>query len=431
MKRDRFDSEMISYSSGKRICCIRCIARIIIDKEVTMRRIEENRSAWEHARANHTTSRQRKTAAYAAKNVAARYTKASGKNSSSSQNTSDRSRINPRSYASPEYQNDISARSYEVASWLQEMGETGAAGMQGSSDATSNPEQSTPGAGWNWRPVGNGMDFEQSATGEMDLEELEEEQEKASQLIDPDEEQKKAETELERLKKMLETMKQKKEDAKKSKKKLPYRYQQVSTAIRGAKNIMQASNALTKATSSLTQVRRQASSGKYSEKEISIASTHARKMVRTARKKLRNLKAEFLQKNDGVRCKNDTSQKMGIVVKRSEERKKLETMQEKDRELMKLTREIQAAEVKYKNRHRRKENWELMEADMEYLRRRIAYLKNQENERETQDRIEASTEAVQTGEITADGTNMFTSAEQSVILEQEAVVDATVKEANS
>lgn len=397
-----------------------------------MRRIQENRSAWEQVRANHTTNRQRsRTSASLAKNIAAKYTKASSRNRTSGQKITDPNRIDPRSYASPEYQNDISARRYEVAYWLQEMEETGVSGMPDSSDAAGSPEQRVPGAGWNWKPVGDGMDFGQSDTNEIDPEELEEEQEKTSQLINPDEEEKKAETELERLKKMLEAMKQKKADAKKSKKKLSYRYQQVSTAIRGAKNIMQASNALTKATSSLTQVRRQASSGKYSEKEISIASTHARKMVRTARKKLRNLKAEFLQKNDGVRCKNDTSQKMGIVVKRSKKQEKLEVMQEKDRELQKLTREIQAAEAKYKNRHRRKENWDLMEADMEYLRRRIAYLKNQEDERETQDRIEASTEAVQTGEIAADGTNMFTSAEQSVILEQEAVVDATVKEANS
>lgn len=395
-----------------------------------MRRIEENRSAWEHARANHTTNRQRsRTSASSAKNIAAKYTKASSRNRTSSQRTTDPNRINPRSYASPEYQNDISARRYEVAYWLQEMEETGNSGMPDNTDKTEVPGQGAN--GWNWRPVGDGMDFGQSEPDEIDTEELEEEQEKVSQFINPDEEEKKAETELERLKKMLETMKQKKADAKNSKKKLPYRYQQVSAAIRGAKNIMQASNALTKATSSLTQVKRQASSGKYSEKEISIASTHARKMVRTARKKLRNIKAEFLQKNDGVRCKNDASQKMGIVVKRSEEHQKLETMQEKDRELMKLTREIQAAEVKYKNRHRRKENWELMEADMEYLRRRIAYLKNQEDERETEARIEASTEAVQTGEIAPDGTNMFTSVEQSVILEQEAVVDATVKEANS
>lgn len=389
-----------------------------------MRRIEENRSAWEHARTNHAAGRQRKTAAYAAD----RYTKAAGKKRSSIPNTPDRYRVNPRSYTSPEYQNDISARCYEVASWLQEMGETDASGMAGTQGQTGTPDVS----GRGWRPAGEGMDSEPIVMEDADLEQLEEEEKKAAQLTDPEEEEKKTETELERLKKMLETMKQKKEDAKKSKKKLPYRYQQVSTAIRSAKNVMQASNALTKATASLTQVKRQASSGKYSEKEISIASTHARKMVRTARKKLRNLKSELLQKNDGIRCKNDTSQKMGIVVKRSDERQKMEKMQEKDRELLKLSREIQAAEIKYKNRHRRRENWELMEADMEYLRRRIAYLKNQEDERESQDRIEASTETAQSGEITADGTNnMFTSTEQSVILEQEAVVDATVKEANS
>lgn len=84
-------------------------------------------------------------------------------------------------------------------------------------------------------------------------------------------------------------------------------------------------------------------------------------------------------------------------------------------------------ETKYRNKHRRKENWDLMEADMEYLRRQIEYLRNREDREEVQNQIETSTEAqaIETPEAGAPAadTNMFTSSEQSVILEQKAAVE--------
>ncbi|MDE6851087.1 MAG: hypothetical protein K2J67_01180 [Lachnospiraceae bacterium] len=391
-----------------------------------MRRIEENRSAWDSARAAHTTGKRR-TAAYAARYAANRYSKTKGTNNTAGKNLPNQKGMDPRSYTSPEYQSAISSRRYEVASWLRDMGTVEDADTAGSAgEAVSGSGNQGP--AYNWKPVSDGTDvvFDQEPEEVDELEELEKEMEKTSQ----EQEEQKAEKDLERLKKMLDSLRQKKADATKSKKRLNYRYQQVSTAIRGAKTVMQASNALTKATSGLTQVKRQASSGKYSDREISIAATHARKMVRTARKKLRNLKAETWKKNDGVRVKNDTGQKMGIVVKRTDAKKKLEVQLEKDRQLQKLTKEIQVAENKYKNRHRRKENWELMEADMEYLRRKIAYLKNEEEEQKSEYQLETSMDTQNpAGEIGPDGTNVFTSEEQSVILEQEAVVvQATVKE---
>ncbi len=396
-----------------------------------MRRIEENRSVWDSARANHTTGKQRrgKTARYAA----ARYSQIKGKTNPAGQNPPNRNGIDPRSYLSPEYQNDVSARRYEVASWLQDMGTLEDTSMADVVDTAGTAAGGSQGTDQIRNSVSDGAEvlLEQDPDEIDELEEVKKLEEEILKTSEESEDEK-AESELERLKKMLDSLKQKKVEATKSKKRLNYRYQQVSTAIRGAKTVMQASNALTKATSGLAQVKRQASSGKYSEREISVAATHARKMVRTARRKLRNLKAEIWQENDGDRLKNDTSQKMGIVVKRTDAQKKLEVQQEKDRELLKLAKEIRMTEKKYKNRHRRKENWELMEADMEYLRRRIAYLRNQEEEQETENRIDAAMETQNmTNEIATDGTNgtnMFTSEEQSVILEQEAVVEATVKE---
>lgn len=370
-------------------------------------------TGWEHARASHVTGRQQsQKSAYTARYAAARYTKAAGTKHPMNQNPSNRSGIDPRSYASPEYQNDVSARRYEVASWLQDMGTLEDTTM---ADVTGDANQTT----------GNqavAAEAEKVLTEQEQLEETEElKEEKESQIWDPDQ---KAEDELAGLKAMLDALKTRKSNASQAaKKRLPYRYQKVSSAIRGAKNILQATSALTSATTSLAQVRRQAASGKYSEKEISIATTHARKMVRTARTKLRHLKAENMQENDGDRIKNDASQKMGITVKKAHSQNKLVKQQKKEREMLKLTKKIQNLESKFKNKHRRKENWDLMEADMEYLRRQIEYLKNREDQEEVQNQIETSTETT-VAETETTGTNMFTSSEQSVILEQEAVVDA-------
>ena len=377
-----------------------------------------NHSGWEHARASRMTGRQQnQKASYTAKYAAARYTKAAG-NRSTAQNSSNRNQVDPRSYTSPEYQNDISARRYEMASWLQDMGTLEDTAMP---DMTGDANQAT---GWNQTVA---SEAEKVLAEQEQLEETEEtEEEKESQIWDPDQ---KAEDELAGLKAMLEALKTRKNNATQAvKKRLPYRYQRVSSAIRGAKNVLQATTALTSANTSLAQVKRQAASGKYSEKEISIATTHARKMVRTARTKLRHLKAENMQENDGVRVKNDASQKMGIVVKRAHSQDKLVKQQTKEREMLKLSKKIQNMETKFRNKHRRKENWDLMEADMEYLRRQIEYLRNREDREEVQNQIESATEAQSVGTSVAEtattDTNMFTSGEQSVILEQGAAVDA-------
>lgn len=395
----------------------------IIDKEVViMRRIEEHRSAWGDARTGHTAGqRQNRTSTYAAaRRATACYAKAAG-NRPADQKTPAGNRMDPRAYTSPEYQNDITARRYEMASWLQDMGTI---------EDTSMPDMAGDGsqtATWNQTAA---TEAEKVLTEQEQLEEAaetEEEQKKQEQVWVPDQE---AEDELAGLKAMLDALKKNKTNAAQAKKRLPYRYQRISSAIRCAKNILQATTALTSAKSSLSQVRRQAASGKYSESEVSIATTHARKMVRTARTKLRHLKAENTQKNEGVRAKNDASQKMGITVKKSQHQEKMIKQQKKDREMLKLVKKIQNTETKFRNKHRRKENWDLMEADMEYLRRQIEYLKNQEKQENMEDRMDTATQA-QSTETQATDTNMFTAGEQSVILEQEAVVETTVKESIS
>lgn len=334
----------------------------------------------------------------------------------------------------PEYRNDVTARHYEIASWLQEMGtlqETGAADgtvpQDGQIADTPAKKQfsnqtHTAGAPNLTRTTADQKKKDDAVLTEEEAAAAEKasadaKEEKTKMPWESDEEMSKEETELERLQEMLKRYKEQSEEKKESTKKpLKYKYSRVSTAIRGAKTVMQASNALVKANSSLNQIRRQAASGQYSESEVAMAQTHARKMVRTARAKLRNIKAERNQKNNNTLAKDHASDKLGTVVKKARAEQKLDAIQQKDREMLKLTKLIQRKEVAYKNKHRRKENWDLMEADMEYLRRRVEYLRNQDDQSLT----EESSEFV----MSTNETNVFTSADQSGILEKEAAMDA-------
>ncbi len=336
----------------------------------------------------------------------------------------------------PEYRNDVSERHYEIASWLQEMGT-----LEETSTAANVPEASQT-TGTEVVPE-NGQDSKETVpakkqfsnqthtvgapnvtgttadkaekdgavlTEEEAAKQKKAEEEKQKMPWESDDAMSKEETELERLQKLLEKYKERAEEKRATAKKpLRYKYSRVSTAIRSAKTVLQASNALVKANSSMSQLRRQAASGNYSESEIAMAQTHARKMVRTARTKLRNIKSEFNQENNHTLAKNHASEKMGTVIKKVRAEQKLEAIQQKDREMLKLEKLIQRKEITYKNKHRRKENWDLMEADMEYLRRRIEYLKNEGSE---QTSVNNPTFGMDT-----DGTNVFTSGEQSVILE--------------
>lgn len=302
--------------------------------------------------------------------------------------TSDRD-VNTGFYGIPEYQSDVSDRRYEIAAWLQ--------------DERAYEE--------------NGV--------------IEGETEQELEPWESEEANEEAEKELDRLKKMLESLRKKKTSSTGTKKRLSYSYQRVSSTIRVAKTVLQASNALSKANSTLSLIRRQAASGQYNEQEIRIAKTHAAKMVRTARSKVRHLKAETYQKSSGKKTKNHAGQKMNTIVKNADNSEKLRKQQQKQHELQKLTKKIQTEEKRYQNRHRRKENWDLMQADMEYLLRRITYLKNQDDEEDIQDSAEQSYDTT-VEETAADSTKMFTASEQSVILKEDAVDIAdtatTVKE---
>lgn len=159
---------------------------------------------------------------------------------------------------------------------------------------------------------------------------------------------------------------------------LNYSYRKVSAAIARAKNVNQAGNALTSAKSTLAALKRKAASGNYKSDEVQIAINHAKKMVRTAKKKVRNIRLEVQTEQSHKSKEGDISreqrqkllqQKQQIARKKSEQ----------EQELTRLKKQWKRERSYKKNSHRRDESQELLEADMEFLHKQIQMLKQEGN----------------------------------------------------
>jgi hypothetical protein len=179
-------------------------------------------------------------------------------------------------------------------------------------------------------------------------------------------------TTVDYLERMLEQMKSSRSKTTKTssstKKALNYNHSKVSSAIGRAKNLSQASNALTRANANLNSLRRKAASGNYDEEEIDIALTHAKKMVASARKKIRNLKQEAIQKQKNDNAKGNENRKKNIV-------RSGEARHEMEQKIGQMEKKLRQEENYNKNLHRRAENMERMDADMEYLKHAIELMK--------------------------------------------------------
>ncbi len=181
---------------------------------------------------------------------------------------------------------------------------------------------------------------------------------------------------LESMKESREAQKNKRNEG--AKRKLNYSYRKVSGAIMRAKNSMQAGNALTSAKSNLSSLQKKVGSKNYDSNELTIAIAHAKKMVRTAKKKVNNIRYEERNKqNDDFIGHQTDRRKKQIVASHKEfglsESAKLE------KEVLRIKKQLKREQNFTKNSHRRDENMELLMADLEYLRKRIDYLKNDES----------------------------------------------------
>lgn len=170
---------------------------------------------------------------------------------------------------------------------------------------------------------------------------------------------------LERLKESRQNSKS--TNTKTTKQPVNYSFRKVSAAIARAKNVNQASNALTSANSALSALRRKSASGQYNDDELQIAINHAKKMVRVARKKVQNIRRESQMESDDKgtvhRKQNETGQK---IVRR---RKKADEKEDALQELQLLKKQMKTRREQEKYSHRRHEGQNLMSADMEYLQK--------------------------------------------------------------
>ena len=178
---------------------------------------------------------------------------------------------------------------------------------------------------------------------------------------------------LDRLKESRQNSKS--TNTKTTKQPVNYSFRKVSAAIARAKNVNQASNALTSANSALSALRRKSASGQYNDDELQIAINHAKKMVRVARKKVQNIRRESQMESDDKgtvhRKQNETGQK---IVRR---RKKADEKEDALQELQLLKKQMKTRREQEKYSHRRHEGQNLMSADMEYLQKMIRLLKNE------------------------------------------------------
>ena len=78
---------------------------------------------------------------------------------------------------------------------------------------------------------------------------------------------------------------------KKKYKRLNYNYREVSGRIIRAKTSVSSTQVVTLARTRVAMLRRRRNCGEYNDRDLDIAIIHAEKMVRIAKKKLKNLKA--------------------------------------------------------------------------------------------------------------------------------------------
>lgn len=170
------------------------------------------------------------------------------------------------------------------------------------------------------------------------------------------------------LKEMQEQIRKAKK--KKGTKRLNYNFNRVSGTIMRAKTSTQAGLALSSASAALASVKRQAASGQYKSSDVDVALQHAYKMVRTARKKVNNMRTEAVHKKRDNHMVNS--------VKQKPKAKKVAIEAKRQQKIFDLEKELLRKQRKEQNSNRRNEMMELTLADLTYLKRRIQQLRQEE-----------------------------------------------------
>ena len=207
------------------------------------------------------------------------------------------------------------------------------------------------------------------------------------------------------MERLLESMRKSRENISKTnanaKKTLTYNYRKVSGAIMRAKTRIQAGNALASAKSELSGLKRKAGSGQYKDEELQIAINHANKMIRTARRKMSHLKLEEMQKKSDNDTVHSKERKNENIKKQEHVQNSTAVKADLDQQVLQLKKRLKQITKAEKNGHRRSENYDLLQADMEYLKRKIDLLRQDQSG-------QSSDTAQQNGMESAAGTDIVT-----------------------
>lgn len=164
------------------------------------------------------------------------------------------------------------------------------------------------------------------------------------------------------------------------KKKLNYNHREISAQILRASKVTSASTVLASARNKLSMLRRCQGTGQYNESELANAILHARRMVQCASRKVQNLKEEeMLQKKLERRQGMEKIQRKAEIKQRAarKERQLEQKIILKEQE-QELREEREHRELILKRRmNRNRERGKINEADMKYIKEKIAGMKEQ------------------------------------------------------
>lgn len=153
------------------------------------------------------------------------------------------------------------------------------------------------------------------------------------------------------------------------KKNVNYNPREIRSALSRVKKAQSAGQVLAQAKGKLANLLKAKGTGQFNETELAAAIIHARRMVRCAQMKTRNLKQEEqLQKRHAKEAKAEEQQQENDIklrVKRKEQNLKQKARMEKSQRTQKQKRQQQ--ELMQKRRiHRNMEHEKMEEADLEY-----------------------------------------------------------------
>ena len=149
-----------------------------------------------------------------------------------------------------------------------------------------------------------------------------------------------------------------------SKKQLNYNHRDISGQLLRAKKPQSASAALTRAKSKVSMLQRAAASGQYDSKEVANALAHARRMVRCAQLKVRNLREEEREQQSAQ--KENSGKSVAQKERQLKQKVSIENTQEVLRQKKKKNEIAQKQQ-----RHRSQERGKIAEADFKYIKSQL------------------------------------------------------------